>query len=1046
MKQINNLPLISVIVPVYNVEKYLAYCLKTICKQSYTNLEIILVNDGSTDKSFEIMEEYAQNDNRIKCISHEKNRGLFQARVTGVEASTGEYIAFVDSDDSVTCDWFRLLIKKAIETRADIVIGNTICKDENKNMYIYNMYYSHNKSRECVCDADIMENFMDNEGMCFSNHTVWNKLYSREIWEKSLPYFKKITDHFVMTEDLSFSIVLHYFAKKIAFSNHDGYIYYRNSDSSTVLVNNLEKLKKNLADLQISFNFIKNFLEKQNLYVKYQEKYKQLKNRYFRWWSYLVEINTSNGSEEEKLVRKEFFEFFEKTKFERANEEDDFFTIAKTKWNDKLEKLKETIISKDINCISFDIFDTLIVRPFLEPADLFYFMDEYFKQISECNLSFKEVRIHAERICRKNIRLVNPNWQDVTLEEIYQQMKKIYGFSEKNCEQLMKKEEELEIHFCMKRTIGKELYELAHIAGKRIVLISDMYLSEKCVNQILRKNGYIFHDNIFLSSSERKLKYTGDLYQTAVEMCGIEKERILHIGDNWNVDYLKSRELGFQSCFLPKTKDILFNTLGDCYTGDSINASFNNINSVIDLSTIMSNPTVRTLYALVANESFDNPFVSFNSESNYNRDAYFIGYFVVGMHLLGITRWMTDILLKESYEKIHFIARDGYLPKKIYDITRKYVDNLPPSEYLYASRKSLVVAGIQSKIDLYNIGNNCSIYNQTPDNIYKLYASVLKPLDDEIKKRFKIEGISFDKKFKSEEEFSFFVSKLIEIAYDEKVAKINFQVCQKYFKDKIGEHDIAFDLGYSGKLQSGICRATGYPVDVLFVHTNGFGATQQSKNGGFQIKSYYDFEPPMSGIINEFIFSDYRPSCIGYVNDNDGICPIFEEKKVAFQEKYFLDEIARGCEKFIEDFYRTFQGYTEMFQLRAMDASLPYERFLMNDKPYDIDLLKNFYLEDEYYGGISKKSFSEHWRWQLGHKCIQFPKLNPMLIPENVTAQVLNPMLVSENVTTQVLNPELSLLYQDGTFVAAFRKINKYFPIGSKRRKLIKKIAHFFIK
>lgn len=1032
MKQTNILPLISVIIPVYNVEKYLAYCLKTICKQSYSNLEIILVNDGSTDKSYEIMEEYAQNDERIKCVSHGENRGLFQARVTGVEASAGDYIAFVDSDDSVTIDWFRLLLKKAIETTADIVVGNTICKDENKNKYIYNMYYSNNKSRDCICNDDIMKNFMDNEGMCFSNHTVWNKLYSREIWEKSLPYFKEITNHFVMTEDLVFSTVLHYFAKKIAFSNHDGYIYYRNSDSSTVSVKNLGKLKKNLKDLQISFTFIKKFLEEKNIYEKYQEKYKQLKNRYFRWWSYLVENNTSNESEEEQCVRKEFLEFFEKTKFENAYEDDGFFTAAKTKWNDKLEKLKETIMNDDVSCISFDIFDTLIVRPFLEPTDLFYFMEEYFKKINKCDLLFKDVRINAERICRRNIGLINPNWQDVTLAEIYQQMKKIYGFSDEICEQLMRKEEELETHFCKMRAIGKELYELAHIVGKKIILISDMYLSENCVNQILTKNGYMLHESLFLSSAERKLKYTGDLYHIAVETCGIDAKKILHIGDNWNVDYLKSRDVGFQSCFLPKTKDILFNTLGDCYTGDSIGATFNNINSVIDLSTIMSNPTVRSLYALVANESFDNPFVSFNPESNYNRDAYFIGYFVVGMHLLGVSRWMANILLKESYEKIHFIARDGYLPKKIYDITRKYVDNLPPSEYLYASRKSMIVTGIQSKVDLFGIGNNCSIYNQTPESIYKLYASVLKPLDAEIKKRFRAEGISFDKTFKNENEFHFFVSKLAEIAYDEKVAQINFDACQKYFKDKIGKHDIAFDLGYSGKLQSGICRATGYPVDVLFVHTNGFGAIQQSRSEGYKIKSYYDFEPPMSGIINEFIFSDYRPSCIGYVNENGYVYPVFEDKKVAFQEKYLLDEIARGCEKFIDDFYRTFQGYTEMFQLRVMDASLPYERFLMNNKPFDIDLLKNCYLEDEYYGGISKKSFSEHWWWQLKHKCIQLP------VP------ISEPMV--ENVATQVLDSELSLLYQDGIFVAAFRKINKYFPIGSKRRKLIKKVAKIFIK
>lgn len=93
-----NKPLISVIVPVYNVEKYVGRCLTSIINQSYTNLEIIVVNDGSTDNSFSVCKEYAAKDNRIKLITQE-NRGLSGARNTGLRHYTGEYVTFVDSDD-----------------------------------------------------------------------------------------------------------------------------------------------------------------------------------------------------------------------------------------------------------------------------------------------------------------------------------------------------------------------------------------------------------------------------------------------------------------------------------------------------------------------------------------------------------------------------------------------------------------------------------------------------------------------------------------------------------------------------------------------------------------------------------------------------------------------------------------------------------------------------------------------------------------------------------------------------------------------------------
>ena len=100
--------LISVIVPIYNVEKYLTKCIESIINQTYKNLEIILVDDGSPDKSPIICDEYAKKDNRIKVI-HKKNGGLSDARNYGMSLATGEYISFIDSDDYVTDDYIMTL-------------------------------------------------------------------------------------------------------------------------------------------------------------------------------------------------------------------------------------------------------------------------------------------------------------------------------------------------------------------------------------------------------------------------------------------------------------------------------------------------------------------------------------------------------------------------------------------------------------------------------------------------------------------------------------------------------------------------------------------------------------------------------------------------------------------------------------------------------------------------------------------------------------------------------------------------------------------------
>lgn len=122
-------PLISVIVPVYNVEKYLPKCIDSIINQTYKNLEIILVDDGSPDNSPQICDDYAKKDSRIKVI-HKKNGGRAEARNVAIDVAKGEYIGFVDSDDYIADNFYELLLKAALDNNADISICSSKCVDE----------------------------------------------------------------------------------------------------------------------------------------------------------------------------------------------------------------------------------------------------------------------------------------------------------------------------------------------------------------------------------------------------------------------------------------------------------------------------------------------------------------------------------------------------------------------------------------------------------------------------------------------------------------------------------------------------------------------------------------------------------------------------------------------------------------------------------------------------------------------------------------------------------------------------------------------------
>ena len=114
-------PLISVIVPVYNVEKYLNKCVDSIIHQTFTNLEIILVDDGSTDKSGPFCEKYAALDQRVKVI-HKTNGGLSDARNKGIEKATGDFVTFIDSDDFIELDMIEYLYRLLCQAEADISV------------------------------------------------------------------------------------------------------------------------------------------------------------------------------------------------------------------------------------------------------------------------------------------------------------------------------------------------------------------------------------------------------------------------------------------------------------------------------------------------------------------------------------------------------------------------------------------------------------------------------------------------------------------------------------------------------------------------------------------------------------------------------------------------------------------------------------------------------------------------------------------------------------------------------------------------------------
>ncbi len=272
--------LVSIIVPVYNVEKYIKKCVDSLITQTYSNLEIILVNDGSPDNSGKICDEYAQSDSRIKVI-HKANGGLSDARNTGIDIAEGQYIFFLDSDDWIDCQCIEKL-HNLIKTRdADIAMCDFLPVISEKIEQISEDYVIYEYTNLEALSEYISKNYIQMVISC-------GKLFNKNLFADAR--FPKGTYH----EDEFTTHNLIYKSNKIVFTTEKLYFYLKRSDSITESGYNL---KKELDFLE-AYEKRAEFFRLIGLYDISAETYK----RVFRY--YISNINSAVKNEKKVFIRK----------------------------------------------------------------------------------------------------------------------------------------------------------------------------------------------------------------------------------------------------------------------------------------------------------------------------------------------------------------------------------------------------------------------------------------------------------------------------------------------------------------------------------------------------------------------------------------------------------------------------------------------------------------------------------------------------------------------------------------------------------------------
>lgn len=217
---------ITVIIPVYNAEKYLEQCVNSVLSQTYTNLEVLLVNDGSTDSSAYICEQYKEKDSRVR-VHHKKNGGVSTSRNRALELVTGDYIVFIDCDDWMEPGHIESLYNHLKETESDIVVVNFVKFSEETRAFL--IHTPSDKQFEGVYTVDEWFKYQYEWQFCMSQcFTVpWGKIYKRHLFDDIVyPVGEKVEDDYT-----TYKVYLK--ANKIAFLQEGSYIHRKSNTSIT---------------------------------------------------------------------------------------------------------------------------------------------------------------------------------------------------------------------------------------------------------------------------------------------------------------------------------------------------------------------------------------------------------------------------------------------------------------------------------------------------------------------------------------------------------------------------------------------------------------------------------------------------------------------------------------------------------------------------------------------------------------------------------------------------------------------------------------------
>lgn len=588
----------------------------------------------------------------------------------------------------------------------------------------------------------------------------------------------------------------------------------------------------------------------------------------------------------------------------------DYSVIKKNREpNLSANQIIEIIKRDDIQLVSFDLFDTLLARPSLFPKDIYTLLQSTVK--TEYGLNFWKLRYSAED---------ELNNEFATLGEIWEYIAKKNHLDSKTAHALREKEMKLERDMLTVRRDTKLLYDAAVSCGKRIVVVSDMYLPSDFLLAVIKEKGFDRVSAVYVSCEHKMRKSNGKLYEFVLKQERISSPaEMLHIGDDEASDYKAALEQGITAVYYPSVWDLTM----------ASDSPWGNVFRVVGLSAV---PAKRILLSFAFLNSWNKSDNMLYGEHCFASLEQFSDLFLAPMLTELAIELLSNNEIQNGYSALLFAARDGFLPQKIYEIlgkNRKHIFG----KYLYVSRQALSYASYHSFEDYFKqtkwVGDTYRLKD------YLDMYIVTQETRDAILKKLTEEECELNLCDPSFDPWSILnrYSEELEQYYSEQK-----ELSKAYYKATIaqtGGRQIIFDCGYNGSVSVGLQRATDLPVDKYYLWETADNRRRDRYN---HTKTVCFFKGEVFhglNILFEECFSPLAGTCRGFEMCDGTPRPVLEALNVSDEMRRAMNTLESCCTKFAEEFEKTFCDY--LSDMRSSDHNYYFAvaRAVLVDSPYD---------------------------------------------------------------------------------------------------------------